>query len=147
MIEIKLKVPSSKEECNVSDCSVCDLNVLTCGDCEKIWEIGMDRMNSEDFPPVTPVIPLSPLPHAVFVPKLSRDGDMWCALYGENSMEGIVGFGKTPSKAIKQFDDAFYEDIVDNEVKEEVRKHPVFSQEIEDIRYTNGVARFIRCCR
>ncbi|GEA16789.1 hypothetical protein E308F_30350 [Moorella sp. E308F] len=33
--------------------------------------------------------------------KLFRDGDMWCALLGEDLMEGVVGFGKTALKALK----------------------------------------------
>jgi hypothetical protein len=86
---------------------------------------GMNKMNNtkstknlEELVTTGPVkmTPLTPLPHTIFVPKLSRDGNMWCALYGENTMEGIVGFGRSPDKAIKRFDDAFYEDIVNNEI-------------------------------
>lgn len=33
-------------------------------------------------------------------PKLYKDGNEWCVLYGENIQEGIVGFGNTPLKAI-----------------------------------------------
>ena len=33
-------------------------------------------------------------------PKLYKDGNSWCCLYGENIAEGIVGFGETPYKAI-----------------------------------------------
>jgi hypothetical protein len=33
-------------------------------------------------------------------PKLSKDGNQWCVLYGENLQEGIAGFGDTPRKAI-----------------------------------------------
>lgn len=33
-------------------------------------------------------------------PKLYKDGDQWCVLYGENIQEGIAGFGSTPLKAI-----------------------------------------------
>lgn len=37
-------------------------------------------------------------------PKIYKDGGAWCALYGENLMEGVVGFGDTPAKAAHDFD-------------------------------------------
>lgn len=46
--------------------------------------------------------------HATFFsalkPRLFMDGDMWCALYGDNLQEGIVGFGETPAKALFEFE-------------------------------------------
>lgn len=46
--------------------------------------------------------------HATFFsalkPRLFMDGDMWCALYGDNLQEGIAGFGKTPAKALIEFE-------------------------------------------
>lgn len=42
--------------------------------------------------------------HKIFVPKVYLDGNMWCALYGENLQEGIAGFGDTPMKAIMAYD-------------------------------------------
>lgn len=33
-------------------------------------------------------------------PKLFKDGNSWCVLFGENIQEGIAGFGKTPHLAI-----------------------------------------------
>jgi len=44
------------------------------------------------------------LPHVLFRPALFIDGDMWCALYGENLQSGICGFGKSPQLAINDFD-------------------------------------------
>ena len=43
-------------------------------------------------------------PHVLMRPALSVDGDKWCALYGENIMEGVAGFGDTPEKAMIDFD-------------------------------------------
>ena len=37
---------------------------------------------------------------ALLKPKIFKDGDKWCVLYGENIQVGIVGFGETPNKAI-----------------------------------------------
>jgi len=33
-------------------------------------------------------------------PKLYKDGDSWCCLYGEDLVVGISGFGETPHEAI-----------------------------------------------
>lgn len=46
-------------------------------------------------------------PCVVFKPALSRDGNMWCALFGENLHEGVAGFGETPAKAMYAFDHAW----------------------------------------
>jgi len=50
---------------------------------------------------------------ATLKPKLFRDGNVWCVLYGENIQEGIVGFGKSPIMAIVQFNKEWYS--TDNE--------------------------------
>lgn len=43
-------------------------------------------------------------PSAVYRPELYPDGDKWCALYGKDLMEGVVGFGDTPQEAMSNFD-------------------------------------------
>jgi hypothetical protein len=43
-------------------------------------------------------------PSYIYKPKLSIDGNQWCALYGENIQEGVVGFGVSPEKAYEEFD-------------------------------------------
>ena len=47
-------------------------------------------------------------PSVLFRPKLSLDGDMWCALLGDNLQEGCAGFGKSPELAFLDFDREFY---------------------------------------
>lgn len=37
---------------------------------------------------------------ALLKPKLTKDGDQWCVLYGEDLQSGIAGFGDTPYKAV-----------------------------------------------
>jgi hypothetical protein len=37
-------------------------------------------------------------------PKLSIDGNQWCALYGENLQDGVAGFGASPAMAYADFD-------------------------------------------
>lgn len=46
-------------------------------------------------------------PCILFKPTLTQDGNMWCALYGENLQEGVAGFGETPAKAMYAFDQAW----------------------------------------
>lgn len=43
-------------------------------------------------------------PSYLYKPKLSIDGNQWCALYGENLQDGVAGFGDTPEKAYEDFD-------------------------------------------
>jgi len=47
-------------------------------------------------------------PSAVFRPKLSIDGNQWCALYGDNLQDGVAGFGDSPSDAMFDFDRAWF---------------------------------------
>lgn len=37
-------------------------------------------------------------------PRLTRDGNAWCALHGADLMEGISGFGPTPALALAAFE-------------------------------------------
>ena len=50
-------------------------------------------------------------PHVLYKPKLYPDGNQWCALLGDNIMEGVVGFGSSPEKAMSAFDSAFFKDM------------------------------------
>lgn len=43
-------------------------------------------------------------PSAIFRPKISIDGNMYCALYGDNLQDGVAGFGKSPADAMWDFD-------------------------------------------
>ncbi len=42
-------------------------------------------------------------PYLLMKARLSKDGDQFCFLYGENIQEGIAGFGETPAKAALAF--------------------------------------------
>lgn len=46
-------------------------------------------------------------PSVLYKPTLSLDGDMWCALMGEDLQVGLAGFGQTPELAMKDFDARF----------------------------------------
>jgi hypothetical protein len=39
---------------------------------------------------------------------LFRDGDQWCALYGEDLQDGCSGFGDSPAQAMEAFDREWY---------------------------------------
>jgi hypothetical protein len=46
-------------------------------------------------------------PSVLYRPALSKDGNQWCALYGENLQDGVAGFGDTPEQAMADFDRAW----------------------------------------
>lgn len=48
-------------------------------------------------------------PSAIYRPALMADGDQWLALYGEDIMSGLAGFGDTPEAAMRAFDKAWHE--------------------------------------
>jgi len=37
---------------------------------------------------------------AMLKPKVYKDGNQWCVLYGENLQDGVAGFGDTPHLAV-----------------------------------------------
>ena len=43
-------------------------------------------------------------PSIQFRPKISLDGNKWCALYGEDLQCGVSGFGDSPDLAMLDFD-------------------------------------------
>ena len=43
-------------------------------------------------------------PSVLFRPTISLDGNMYCALYGEDLMAGCAGFGETMAAAMANFD-------------------------------------------
>jgi len=47
-------------------------------------------------------------PSVLYRPTLSKDGNQWCALYGENLQDGVSGFGDTPYKAMTDFNRNWY---------------------------------------
>lgn len=44
------------------------------------------------------------LPSVLYRPRLFPDGNMWCALYGDNIQDGFAAFGRSPGDAMHQFD-------------------------------------------
>lgn len=44
----------------------------------------------------------------VLKPKIAKDGNQWCLLYGDNLQEGVAGFGDTPAEAARDFTNAWY---------------------------------------
>jgi hypothetical protein len=55
-------------------------------------------------------------PSYLFRPKLSLDGNKWCALYGENLQDGVAGFGKSPKEAYANFDKEWEREETDEKV-------------------------------
>lgn len=44
------------------------------------------------------------MPSVLWRPRIFRDGNKWCALYGENLQDGVAGFGDSPEAAMSAFD-------------------------------------------
>lgn len=51
------------------------------------------------------------LPSSRYLPKLSIEGNKWCALHGENLQDGVAGFGDSPELAYWDFDRAWCEKL------------------------------------
>lgn len=47
-------------------------------------------------------------PSVLFRPKIYIDGNMWCALYGDNLQDGVAGFGASPAHAMEDFDSKWW---------------------------------------
>jgi hypothetical protein len=41
---------------------------------------------------------------AILKPKITKDGNEWCVLYGEDLQSGIAGFGNTPHEAVMDWE-------------------------------------------
>jgi hypothetical protein len=50
-------------------------------------------------------------PSMLLKPKLTLDGDSWCALYGDDIQSGVAGFGKSPELAMRDFDENFTKEL------------------------------------
>lgn len=48
---------------------------------------------------------------AILKPALSLDGDQYCWLLGDNIMDGVAGFGRSPYLAALDFNRAFHEEL------------------------------------
>lgn len=53
-----------------------------------------------------------------FKPKVYVDGNKWCALYGDDIISGVVGFGKTPTEALENFCEHMTEEMENKQVFE-----------------------------
>lgn len=51
-------------------------------------------------------------PSTVYKPTLLRDGNQWCALFGEDLQSGIAGFGDSPALAMHAFDEEWKKPIL-----------------------------------
>lgn len=49
-------------------------------------------------------------PSVLYGPVLRRDGNQWCALYGDLP-NGVAGFGDSPAAAMRDFDNAWQKAI------------------------------------
>ncbi len=47
-------------------------------------------------------------PSVLLRPTIFKDGNQWCALYGDNLQKGVAGFGDTPDAAMRNFVKAMF---------------------------------------
>jgi len=51
---------------------------------------------------------LAASPFALYKTHISRDGNQWCVLYGDNLQDGVAGFGDSPALAVLDFNNAWH---------------------------------------
>lgn len=51
----------------------------------------------------------------LYRPRLSIDGNQWCALHGENLQDGVARFGDSPELAYWDFDKAWCAKLPDKQ--------------------------------
>ncbi len=56
-------------------------------------------------------------PSVLLKPKMSIDGNQWCALYGDNLQDGVAGFGDSPDKAMLDLDKNYRTDLPERKAK------------------------------
>lgn len=50
-------------------------------------------------------------PFMLMKTHISRDGNKWCVLYGDNLQDGVAGFGDSPDEASRAFDKEWYQKV------------------------------------
>lgn len=50
-------------------------------------------------------------PSTRYKPKLYRDGNAWCALFGQDIQSGVSAFGDTPDEAMREFDKEWFKSV------------------------------------
>ncbi len=50
-------------------------------------------------------------PATLMRPRVYIDGNMWCALYGDNLQDGVAGFGPSPAEAMTDFDKNWHQPL------------------------------------
>lgn len=50
-------------------------------------------------------------PFRMMKTALSKDGNQWCVLYGDNLQDGVAGFGDSPDLASRDFDKNWYQSL------------------------------------
>lgn len=77
-------------------------------------------------------------PSAVYRPTIGPDGDKWCALYGDDLMHGVAGFGDTPAAAMDAFDRGWLKQKTPVAVRMEKQAEKIAAEEVREEREANG---------
>lgn len=57
-------------------------------------------------------------PFVIYGARVFRDGNMWCALLGDNIQEGVCAFAATPDKAVQEFNKVWYQTVAETYPKQ-----------------------------
>ena len=77
-------------------------------------------------------------PSVLYRPSVGPDGDKWCALYGDDLMHGISGFGDTPEAAMTDFDQAWRKQKTPTAVRMEKQAEKIVAEEVREQREANS---------
>lgn len=55
--------------------------------------------------------------------KISRDGNQWCVLYGDDLENGVAGFGDTPEQASVDFDHNWLNEQVGKTIEDDLSQY------------------------
>lgn len=77
-------------------------------------------------------------PSVLYRPTLTAYGASWRALLGDNIQVGVAGFGDTPEKAMRAFDEAFLNERTPIASRQLRAAQAILDEESEQERQDNG---------
>ncbi len=79
-------------------------------------------------------------PSVKYRPTVVPDGNKWSALYGENLMEGVCGFGDTPEEAMRDFDNNWWKQKTPEAIKieQKIAEEDAHEKEINNGQFGVG---------
>lgn len=76
-----------------------------------VRDLGLDMISHHALCAFQDISASQTAPHVLMRPSIGIDGNMYSALYGDNIMEGCVGYGKSIAAAMADFDKTWHRDF------------------------------------